>query len=100
MDCITIPQEPRLKKSQGKNWKSKQIITKYPTGNITEPNELIDAAAKVVCNKIGVPRRNTNRNTKPGLEIRLEGQLTKLRQLAKLLRNESMWWKDAMKTPK
>ena len=34
--------------------------------NITEVNELIYAGVKLVSEKIGVPHRNSNRNTKPG----------------------------------
>ena len=49
-----------------------------PTGNITELNELIYAGAKLVCNEVSVPRRNQNRNTKPGWEIRLEEQVKKM----------------------
>ena len=52
---------------------------------ITELNELICAGPKVICDKIGIPLRNPNSNTKPGWEIRL-GQIRKLRQQAKLLR--------------
>ena len=35
-------------------------------------NELINAGAKLVCEKIGVLLKKTNRNSKPGWEIRLE----------------------------
>ena len=53
--------------------------------NISELNELIYAGAKLVFNKISVPLRNPNRNTKPGWEIRQEGHVKKLRQQTKML---------------
>ena len=37
--------------------------------NITELNKLMYAGVKLVCDKIGVPLKNTNRNPKPGWEI-------------------------------
>ena len=44
------------------------------TDNIAELNKLIYAGAKQVNNKIGIPLRNSKGNTKPGLEIRKEGE--------------------------
>ena len=47
--------------------------------NITELKELIYAGAKLVCEKVGVPVKNTRRNSKPRWKIRLETQLRNLR---------------------
>ena len=54
---------------------------------ITELNELIYAGAKLVGDKIDISQRNPNKNTKSGWEMRIEGQIKKLRQQAKLLMN-------------
>ena len=58
------------------------IIT---TKSITELNELIYTGAKLVWDKIGVSLMNTNRNIKPGWDIRLETSIRNLR-LVKMLR--------------
>ena len=47
--------------------------------DITELNELIYAWAKIVSDKISIFLRNLNSNTKPGREMRVEGQMKKLR---------------------
>ena len=52
------------------------------TKRITELNELIDTGAKLICEKIGVPLKNTEKS-KPGWEIRLETQIRNLRQQGK-----------------
>ena len=54
---------------RNQNWKAvkaetekiKDLLTNIPTNNITELNDLIYAGAKLVCWKIGVPQKNTNR---------------------------------------
>ena len=43
-------------------------------------NDPIYTGAKLVCGKIGISQRNTNKNSKPGWEIRLGTQIKKLRQ--------------------
>ena len=58
-----------------------------PTENIIELNELIYTGIKLVSNKIGILQRNHNLNTKLTWEIRLEGQIKKVRQ-ARLLKKE------------
>ena len=66
-------------------WKTLQIETNkinhilpyIPTNNITELNELIYAAAKLVCENIGIPTKSTKKQQKPGWEIRLESQIKK-----------------------
>ena len=61
-----------------------------------ELNELIYAGVKLVGEKIGVPRKNTNRNLKPGQDIRLEIQIRDQRQQAKTLRekNAGICWDE------
>ena len=41
--------------------KINQVPTYTPTENITELNELINAGAKLVCEKIGIPLKSTNK---------------------------------------
>ena len=53
--------------------KVNKLFTNIPTANITEQKELIYAGEKQVRDKIGVPQRNTFKNTKPGWENRQEG---------------------------
>ena len=82
----------------GKKNQGKQIITKNPHGQHYWTESLNYAEAKLFCNKISVPPRNPNRNTKPWWKIRLEGQVKKIRQKAKVLRKEKrediLRWKD------
>ena len=40
-----------------------------------ELNKLINAGARLVCDKIVVSLKNTNRNSKPGWDIRQETQI-------------------------
>ena len=54
--------------------KSSKNIT---TNNITEQNGLIYTGVKLVGDKIYIPQRNLNKNTKRGWEIWLEGQIKK-----------------------
>ena len=49
--------------------------------SITKQNELIYTGAKEISYKIGFPKRNPKRNTKPGWKIRIEGQIKKLQQV-------------------
>ena len=64
----------------------KQLITRTLTKNIKKFNELIYAVLELVCDKIGAPFKNTNRNTKPGWKIRLETQIGNLRKTAEMIR--------------
>ena len=43
-----------------------KLLTHISMNNITKLNEQIYAGKKLVCDKIGVPLKNTNRNSKPG----------------------------------
>ena len=55
------------KKVKVETEKVNKLLTNIPTGNTTELNELIYIRTKLVCDKIDVPLRNVNRNTKPEL---------------------------------
>ena len=81
--------------------KLNQVLTYIPK-NITESNELIYAEAKLVCEKIGVPLKNTNKKLKPGWEIRLETQIKTLRKLTKMIKQrknaETCWGKKKKAT--
>ena len=55
--------------------KINELFTHISTNNITKLNELIYIGAKFVCEKIGLPLKNTNKNSKRGWEIRLEAQI-------------------------
>ena len=76
----------RLKNSQSRNWKNKQIINVYLNKRIMELKELIYAGAKLDCEKIGVPKKNLKRNSKTGWEIELEMQIRNQRQRTKMIR--------------
>ena len=54
--------------------------------NITKLNELIYTKAKGVSEKIPVPLKNSNRNTKPGWVFRLETQIRNIRQQSKMIK--------------
>ena len=63
--------------------KTDKLLSCSPVYNITLLNDLIYAGAKLACNKIEVPLRNMNRNTKLGWENKLEGQFKKFLHQAK-----------------
>ena len=67
-----------------------ELLTYILTNNMTELNELIYTGAKLVCNNIDVPLKNTNRNSKPGWEIWLEMQKKYLRQKVKMIRENTL----------
>ena len=71
-----------------KTKKLNELFTNISTDSITEINKLIYARAKLASKKVSVPLRNVNRNTKPGWEIRLEGQEKKLQPQVKILKKE------------
>ena len=52
--------------------KVNQVLTYISRNNITELNEVIYAGAELVCEKIGIPSKNTKEKSKPGWEFRLE----------------------------
>ena len=68
--------------------------------NITELNKLIYAGVKLVCEKISVPLKNLNGNSKPGLEIQLETQLRNLWQakMIKQKKNAGICWDKKKKS--
>ena len=55
--------------------------------NIIEFDKLIYAGAKQISDKLGIPLKNTTL----GWEMRLEGQIKKLRQQAKLQKKVKYW---------
>ena len=75
-------QDWRTFKSESGN----DLLTNIPTNNITELNDLINTGAKLVCEKIGVLLKTTDKISKPVLEIRLETLIGKLRQV-EILKN-------------
>ena len=60
------------KKVEIETEKVNKLLPNIPTGNITELKVLVYARAKLVCDKIGIPQRNPDRNIKSRWEIRLE----------------------------
>ena len=66
--------------------KINHILPYIPTNNITDLKELIYAGTKLVCEKIGIPSKSTNKHSKPGWEIRLETQIKNLRKQARRIR--------------
>ena len=66
------------KQSRQKLKKINELLTNIPMNIITKWNELIYAGTKLLWEKIWVSLMNTNRNSKPGLEIRLETQIKKI----------------------
>ena len=64
--------------------KINQVLTYISTNNITKLNELIYARAKLVCNKLMMSLKSTNKKSKLGEEIRLETQIKNLRKQAKM----------------
>ena len=65
-----------------------QVLTYIPTNNITNLNELIYAGAKLVCENIGIPSKNTKVKSKPGWEFRLETQIENLRKQLKVVKQK------------
>ena len=62
------------------------ILPYIPTNNITELNELIYSGAKLICEKIGIPSKSTEKQSKSGWEIRLETQIKKLRKQVRMIK--------------
>ena len=89
-----------LENNQGRNWKKKKIelLTHISTNDITKLNEIIHAGVKLFSTKIGVPWKNTNRNSKPRWKIRLEAQIRNLLQQAKTLRQTKNAKSSTIKT--
>ena len=76
------------------------LLAHISTKNIAELNELIYAGANLVSANIDVPRKNMDKSSKPGKEIRLETQKRKLRQQAKTIRqrkNVGTCWDEKKK---
>ena len=95
---------PSLRKQNCKTVKTEtkkisELLKHISKNNITKLNELIYAGAKLICEKIGLPFKNTNRNSKPGWEIRLEMQIRNQRQQAKMTEGDTgrCWYEKKKK---
>ena len=71
---IAFSQESKLEESQIRKQESERLIDKYPNKQ-HHRIDLIYVGAKLVCGKIAVPLKTTDRMSKPGWELRLESQL-------------------------
>ena len=71
---------------KSENEEVNDVLTNIRTNDITELNDLIYAEAKLVCEKIGIFLKTTDRKLKPGWELRLESQIKRLRQQARILK--------------
>ena len=60
-----------------------QVLTYISTNNITELNELIQAGAKLFCEKVGIPSETKKEKSKPGWEFRPETQIKKSTETGK-----------------
>ena len=77
----------RLPSLRNQNWKNvkveiekvNKLLNLIPTDNFTEMNVLIYAGENLVGDEIGLLLRNPKISTEPGWEMRLEGQIIKLR---------------------
>ena len=92
---------PSLRNLQWRTVKTKtqkinQVLPYISTKNIIELNEEIYAGGKLVCEKIGIPSKNTKEKSKPGWEIRLETQIKNLRKQAQMIkqRKDAGTWRD------
>ena len=104
---IMPEKKARLPSLRNQDWKTvkveiekiNKILTHISTNNITELNELIYEEAKLVCDKIGARLKNTNRNSKPGWEIRLETQIRNLQQgqMMRHRKNAGIFWDEKEK---
>ena len=102
---IAFSQEPRLEDSQ--DWRTvksetdkvNDLLTNIPTSYITELNDLIYAGAKLVCEKMGVLLKTTDRKSKPGWELRLESQIKRLRLQARIRKWNIRNWKSTATRP-
>ena len=74
------------KKVKVKTKKMNKLLTNIPMCNIMELNKLIYTGVKLVYDKISVPLRNPNRNTKLEWGIKLKKWVKKLWQQAKVQR--------------
>ena len=74
------------KKVKVETVKVNKLLPNIPVYNISKSNKLIYTRTRLVYDMTGVPSRNSNRNTKPGWEIRLEALVKRLQQKVKMLR--------------
>ena len=66
--------------------KMNEVLSDISMNIITELNELIIAGAKLVCEKIGIPSKNTMKLSKPKWKILLDMQKKQIYE------NRSKWW--------
>ena len=79
---------PSLRNQDWKNHdRTRRVVWNIPT-DITKLNALIYARTKLVNAKIGITLRNRNRNTNIGWEMKMEGQIKKLREQEKIIRKK------------
>ena len=79
---LNIIKKHRMENRQDGNLKINQVLTYISRKKITVLNELIYAGEKLVCEKIEVPLKNTNKKSKPGWET----YVRKLRKWAKTIK--------------
>ena len=84
--------------------KGNRLFQHIPNNSIIELNELIYTGAKLVIDKISDNLRNPNRSTKPGWEMKIEGQIRKVRkqviQLTKVKRAKTQQQKENSPLPR
>ena len=84
----TLPSLRNIELRTVKTEKNKinQVLPYISMNNITKLNELINAGAKLVCEKIGIPSKSIKKKSKPGWEIRLKRQIKNLQRQAKMIK--------------
>ena len=77
------------------------LLPNILTNDFTDLDDLIYAGAKLVYEKNRGPLKATDRKSKPRLEHRLESQIKRLRQQARILtRNIKKYWDETEKPRK
>ena len=70
--------------------KVNDLLTNIPKNDTTD----LSAGVKLVCEKIGIPLKTTDRKSKPGLELRLEWLIKSLRQQTRILKRNIKKYSD------
>ena len=70
------------------------LLTNIFKNDIRELHDLIYTGAKLVCEKIGVPLKTTDRKSKPRWELRLESQIKRLRPQTIMLKQNIKKYSD------
>ena len=71
-DNLSITKKHRMENIETEN--INQVQTSIPTKNITELNKLIYAGAKLVCAKIRVPLKSTQKNQNQDRKLDWKGK--------------------------